>query len=218
MKKLILLSLLGFSQSAYTQSISQIDSISFVFCDYLNQLGEMDDVQKMNSLGKNAFNPFIESVVKDKSKQVGQQLYFRLQRNCVEFRNLLDRLDKPVEEIVRTVEKPISKITPKEIQIFKKQTAFYYLEVDGQKTKLRMKDGFWTDQFSDKTFSKLSYEWINDTEFHLTFIESNNVTRANYSVPGDLYLYQVLSKEDGFYLLSVSIPGQNSYDTIKLYY
>ncbi len=81
-----------------------------------------------------------------------------------------------------------------------------------------METGYWTDSFSNKTFSKLTCNWINDTEFELVFIESNNETRSNFSVAGDKYIYQVLSKEKDFYLLSVNIPGQKTFEKFKIYH
>ncbi len=81
-----------------------------------------------------------------------------------------------------------------------------------------MEKGKWTDFFSDKTFSKLTYDWISETEFELVFIESNNETRSNFSVKGDKYIYQVLTKENNFYLMTVNIPGQDTFEKFKLYY
>jgi hypothetical protein len=37
-----------------------------------------------------------------------------------------------------------------------------------------MEKGNWTDSFSDKTFSKLTYNWINETEFELVFLNRHN--------------------------------------------
>ncbi len=81
-----------------------------------------------------------------------------------------------------------------------------------------MQDGNWQDSFSNGTFSKLTYNWVNESEFELVFIESNNETRGNFSVKGDKYIYQVLSKEDVFYSMSVNIPGQSTFEKFKMYY
>ena len=81
-----------------------------------------------------------------------------------------------------------------------------------------MEKGNWTDSFSNNSLSKLTYNWINETEFELLFLESDNETRSNFSVKGDKYIYQILSKENGFYLMTVNIPGQETFEKFKMYY
>ncbi|QHI37847.1 hypothetical protein IMCC3317_32300 [Kordia antarctica] len=218
MRNILFIFFVGISNLAFSQTIAQIDSVSNVFCDYLKQSDIKNDTLKISSLYNEQFNPYLRKIDQSKVQKIGKQLFYRLQRNCLEFSELLDRLEPPKEAIVRITEKPTSEISRKQLKQFKNQKDFYYLEVAGDTTNVVMQDGFWTDSFSDKTFSKLTYNWINDTEFELTFIESNNESRSNFSVKGDIYVYQVLSKEDGFYFMSVHIPGQKTYDKFKIYY
>src|SRR5690606_36696394 len=116
-------------------------------------------------------------------------------RNCVDFRDILDRLDPAKEALTTLTERRKSGISKKELKEFKEQRRFYYFEVSGDSTSVLMDKGKWTDSFSDKTNSYLDYNWINDTEFELVFIESNNETRSTFSAKGDKYVYQVLAKE-----------------------
>ena len=198
--------------------MTEIDSVSYVMCDYLKNLKIENDTLKINSLYEKQLYPYLGKIEQSKTQKVGQQIYYRLQRNCVEFRNLLDRLEPPKETVTRITEKPKPEISIKQLKEFKNQREFYYFEVAGDTTKVIMEKGNQTDSFSDKTFSKLTYNWINETEFELVFIESNNETRSNYSVKGDKYIYQVLSKEDGFYLMTVNIPGQVTFEKFKMYF
>jgi hypothetical protein len=46
--------------------------------------------------------------------------------------------------------------------------------------------------------------------------ESNNETMSNFSIKGDKYIYQILSKENGFYLMTVNIPGQETFEEFKM--
>jgi hypothetical protein len=80
-----------------------------------------------------------------------------------------------------------------------------------------MHKGKWQDRFTDGTYSKCNYDWQNDTEFNLIFLKSNNESRLNVSYKGDIYCYQLLSKEDNYYLLSFNVPGQNAYDIFRMY-
>ncbi len=88
--------------------------------------------------------------------------------------NLLDRLKPPKETVTRIKEKPKPEISKKQLKEFKNQRKFYYFEVTGDTTKVIMEKGNWTDSFSDKTFSKLTYNWINETEFELVFLNKHN--------------------------------------------
>ncbi|MFK7747716.1 MAG: hypothetical protein AB8B65_04960 [Kordia sp.] len=219
MKKIyLLLFVLGTTQLSFSQTIQQVDSISNVFCEYLKTINIKNDTLKLNTLYEQKFYPYLRSIAKEEVEKVGNKLYYRLQRNCVEFRKLLDRLEPPKDGLTRITEKPVSEITKKQLNAFKKQKEFYYYEASGEKTIVIMKDGFWTDYFSDDTASKLTTKWIGNTEFELTFIESDNETRANFSVKGDKYVYQVLAKKDNYYEMSVNIPGQIVFEKFKIYY
>lgn len=218
MKKKLIIVLIGISNITFSQSMMEIDSVSNVMCDYLKKLKTKNDTLKIKSLYENQLYPYLGKIDESKVDKVGDQVYYRLQRNCVEFRDLLDRLEPPKEEITRITKKPKPEISEMELKEFKNQKKFYYFEVDGDTTNVLMEIGYWTDSFSDKTFSKLTYNWINETEFELVFIESNNEMRSNFSVKGDKFIYQVLSKGKDFYLMSVNIPGQNTFEKFKIYY
>ena len=187
-------------------------------CDYLKILEIDNDTIKIETLYRDKFHPYLSKIERYNVDKVGQQLYYRLQRNCLEFRKLLDRLEPPKEAVSRTMEKPEPIVSDKEIEEFKKLSEFYYFEVAGDTTHVRMKNNLWTDFFTDNTTSKLTYKWIDETEFELTFIKSDNETRGNFSVKGDKYVYQILSKEDNYYLMSLNIPGQDVFEKFKLYY
>jgi len=218
MKNILILFLIGISNISFSQTMTEIDSVSFVMCEYLKQSDIKNDGAQLQALVEKQLIPYLKKGEQSKAEKVGQQVYYRLQRNCVEFRNLLDRLEPPKEKVVRITEKPKSEISKRQLKEFKKQKEFYYFEVLGDTTTVLMDNGFWTDSFTDKTFSNLSYKWISKKEFELVFIKSDNETRSNFSVKGDKFVYQVLAQEENYYLLSVNIPGQKVFEKIKLYY
>ena len=218
MKKLILLLLIGFSNYIFSQTITEIDSVSYEFCDYLKHAKIENDTIQLRNLYEEKFYPYLNERSEEDVDRVAQQLYYRLQRNCITFRNLLDRIYPPKEAAIRVTEKPKSEISRKQLKAFKNEMNLYYFETAGDTTKVSMNNGIWMDFFSDNTYSKLSYNWIDTTEFELVFIESNNESRSNFSVKGDKLFYQVLAKGDDFYLMSVNIPGQTTYEKFKIYY
>ena len=218
MKKTIIILLIGISNIAFSQTMKEIDSVSKVMCNYLKQSDIKNDTLKINSLYQTQLYSYLGKVEESKAEKVAEQVYYRLQKNCVEFRELLDRLDPPKEPVDRIIEKPKPQISKKEINEFKKQRDFYYFEVAGDTTKVVMEKGNWIDSFSNKTFSKLTYNWINETEFELVYETSNNETRSNFSLKGDKYIYQVLAKEKTYYLMTVNISGEKIFEKFKLYY
>ncbi|MCB9260884.1 MAG: hypothetical protein H6607_00700 [Flavobacteriales bacterium] len=218
MKNLFIILFISLFNAAFSQTIEEIDSVSNVMCDYLKNLRIKNDTVKMNVLYQNQLFPYLSTIEPSKTEKIGQQVYFRLQRNCVEFRNILDKIEPPKEGVVRITEKPKSKISAEDLMKFKERNEFYYFEVAGDTTFVKMQNGNWVDSFTNKTFSNLTYNWINETEFELVFVESNNESRSNFSIKGDKIVYQVLSKEDGYYIMTLNIPGQSTFEKFKLHY
>lgn len=203
--------------TARSQSIQTVDSLTYEFCDFLKE-SQLSDKKKYEVLNEELIIPYLRKLKNTDPEQVYQQIFFRMQRNCLELILLLERLDPRSQEKERMVEKPKTQLSSAQIEEFKKISKFYYLESDGVKTKVVVKDGKWLDKFKDKSFSKLHMRWIGEAEFELEFIESNNITRKNLSIPGDKYNYQVISKEDKFYWMSYNVPGQANYTKFKLYF
>jgi len=219
MKHIALVFIFLFSSLSFSQTIVQIDSVAKVMCDNLPKYKEIkNDPLKLNTLYEKELYPYLGTLEESKAQEVGKKIYYRLQRNCFRFRELLDRLNPPVGETERSLEKPKPDITDDDLIKFKKTKAFMYTEVDGQVTNVTLQDGLWVDNFADGTYSKLIYKWINKNEFELVFIESNNETRANFSVKGDRLVYSILFKKPDHYILSVNIFGQNVYEEFKLFY
>ena len=220
MKKLICILALHCAISLRAQTIQEIDSVASEFCDFVTNSQLKSDQKKIEVLNESMILPYLRKLKDADTELVFNQIFFRMQRNCLEFELLLERLDPATstEKLERFHEKPQSKISDAELEAFKKTEKFYYTEHDGTKTKVAVKNGFWTDRFKNKTFSKLHFRWIGKAEFELEFIESDNLTRKNMSIPGDKYNYQVLSKEDKFYWMSLNVPGQPIYTKFKLYF
>jgi len=220
MKKLIYICSVLCMLTAHAQTIQEIDSLTVEFCDFVEKSQLKSDQKKIEVLHNEMIMPYLKKLKGADTELVFNQIFFRMQRNCLEFELLLERLDQnpKSEKPERVREKPECKLTDAELEEFKKREKFYYPENDGTKTKVFVKQGFWTDRFKNKTFSKLHMRWIGKAEFELEFIESDNVTRKNLSVPGDKYNYQLISKEDKFYWMSYNVPGQDVYTKFKLYF
>ena len=162
--------------------------------------------------------PVLNNIETSQQTAAVENISFRLQRICKEYKSILERLVPNKGDWETINEKPISKLN-KEVclDIFKTEQ-YYYLEASGDTIRLSIKNGFWQDHFKDGTYSKLKFHWISDCEFEIEFVESNNRIRKNLSKPGDKYRYQFLEKGRSYYKLSVEVVGANQFSTFKLYY
>ena len=139
--------------------------MSYARCDYLKYLDSPNDLARIENLYENELYPYLNTFDETRSEKVGHQIYYRLQRNWVGLRDLLDRISPPKEAPMRFTAKPIPTILKNDLKKFKNQMDFYYFEVSGDTTKEFMKDGFGIDTFTKKNKSKLSNAWLNDSEY-----------------------------------------------------
>lgn len=219
MKTIIAAILICISNTVYSQSISQIDSLSYVICDYLKTLDQTNDPNlKIGLLLANHIYPYSDKLDNSESLIVEKRIFYRLQRNCIEFSDLLEELSPSKNGMLRKTTKPISKLSKREIKKFKERTNFKYFEANGNTTFVNIQNERWIETFTDKTYSILDYKWISNSEFELTFIESNNETRAGISINGDKYIYNIIEKKTDYYIVSLNIPGQKVYEEFKLYF
>lgn len=219
MKNFLSAFILLFGSALFAQNVEEVDAASDKLCSYLATLDYIEnDEIKMDILFRDPMDSALADVPIDELEDFQKRLYYRLQRNCVVFQELLQRLEPHQDDVVLATEKPIAKISNKELKRFKKTENFSYFEADGIKTNVTIKDGFWQDDFADNTYSKLTFEWTGTNQFELEFIKSNNETRANLSIPGDRYLYEIIEKTDTYYLVSAQVEAQKMYQVFKLYF
>ncbi|HEY9169830.1 MAG TPA: hypothetical protein VIN72_10105 [Lutibacter sp.] len=208
-----------FTINSYSQTIKEIDSDATKFCEYIKSTENIkNDSIRINEFYQTQFDPFLSNFEVEKVDKIARQLFYRLQRNCLDFSLLLDRLYPPKENVIRITEKPKTKLTDKEIKEFWNRKTFKYFENNGNETIVQLNINQWIDVFTDSTYSKLRYKVINNYEFELEFIESNNESRANYNVVGDKFVYGIIEKKDSYYLMSSKIDSQNHYEIFKLYF
>jgi hypothetical protein len=77
--------------------------------------------------------------------------------------------------------------------------------------------GHWVERFRDGTYSKLRFRWIDDCEFEIEFIESTNSVMSQVSKRGDRYRYQIINKNEKYYLVSVEAVGTGEYHLTYLF-
>jgi hypothetical protein len=190
-----------------SQTEKDIDELCLAICNSIQNSKAYSDEEKVTEAFEEHIIAFIEfhelTVVDDLLDKV----YFRLQKLCRIFSEMLTNANQSLEngdwEIID--KRPEIVITKKEARSFVKEKSLYYFETNRDKTFVTVKSGKWVETFADGTQSSLKFKWTGDTSFDLIFIESNNLTRKNFSNPGDIYSYTLISKEDGFYYFAAEV-------------
>lgn len=190
-----------------SQTIQQIDSVSVRMCESLSGLRAVKDDVKVSMIFQKHLPDFFAKMNIGTQKEmdsVSDKVYYRLQRNCNQFRNVLDKLEENKSDWAPLNQTPTSKVSKKEFATFLKGGNFYYKEYDGRIVNVEIVKNTWTETFTDGSFSKLIIHPKQNAEFDLEFIESNNEMRKNLSVKGDLYSYGLYELNNGVFSVWVS--------------
>jgi hypothetical protein len=217
----ILLFLLVVASLTYAQTQQQKDSLAQEMCNTISSLTGRSDSMRMVIVFNRHLIPFLNKLPEDQRPEAFRAINLRAQRNCEAFALTLDRLNaKAVRKGDWQLfeEKPETKLVKKICREIPGHKNYRYVDVTGDTVHIEIKKGIYQETFIDGTFSKLSFNWVSDCEFELTFIESNQAVRKNISKPGDTYKYEVLEKHDTYYVLLVTIDNMKRYTTFRLYY
>ncbi|WP_304344780.1 hypothetical protein [Chryseobacterium koreense] len=194
------------------------DEIIDKMCSDFKSTENLRDSLRIESLNQKFIFPYLSQFPEAERENQVDYLYFRFQKRCEFFRAYLQKVDPPKNENwIRLNQKPKIMVSEKEINYLKASENFHYFEYTGEKTEVRTDHKYWTETFSDGSYSKLFYHWIDKTKFELEFIESNNHTRKNFSNKGDKYIYEIINKEGDFYWILCEIPGQSEILKFKLF-
>lgn len=183
------------------QNIKEIDSLSVEMCNTLSKKSDLSGEKKIEATFQKHLVEYFQKInvsTQAEADSISTRIFFRLQKNCTAFTELLGALEENKSDWVKLTEKPISKIAKKDFTSFAKGGQFFYKEYDGTTVSVVVTKNSWTETFADGTTSKLTFVPKDNNEFELIFIESNNETRKNFSVKGDKYKYGIYDKnKDG---------------------
>jgi len=217
MQKFFLSVIITIPVLAFAQTPQEKDSLIQRMCKTIIESNSIDSIKIEEAYDSHLYS-FLSRFPEEKQQNIWLSIFYRFQRNCPEFKDILNRLYPPLDDDELVEEKPVSNISKKDSKSFSKTENFYYIEDNGDTVNLTIKNDIWVDVFKDGTYSKLKVEWENNLKFSIEFIESNNELRMNFSYPGDKYFYELLERHESYYLLSVKIPDSNRYEIFKLYY
>lgn len=218
--QVIILGLLGVFSYGQDAETYQEETLTDLMCEELTKVDKVDE-GSVRFITEKYLVPYAVSnfsTEEEASKKI-DHLFIRLEKKCEIFRQFLHEIDPPKDDNwIFLSERPKSTITPIELKQYKKQKNFYYIEpFSGEKTRVSIENGLYIQHFSDNTYSKTYIRWIDNTQYELEFIESNNVNYGSFSKKGDKYNYEVLSKEDNYFWIFAQIPNQQEMLKFKLY-
>ena len=211
MKKKLILVLLTISSITFGQTERQTDSLISVMCTDLQNNKRLKDSTRLVLLYGNHLFPFVDQYEENRREKIMENIYYRFQRNCRDFSDLLGRLNPTNDYWEKVSDKPKTKLTKKSCQDFLQHNKYTYLDSNGDTVNLVIKNGFWVDNYKDGTYGKLKLKWINDCEFEIEFLDTNNSIQSQFNKKGDKYVYQIIEKKDGYYIMSVQVTGSEGY-------
>lgn len=207
---------LFFVQSFAQQSDKEEDAIILNMCEYLNENASKVDSIRIEEANEQFLYPYLRLQEEAKIDGIIDGIFYRYQKLCPEFMAILDKENPLSNEEGFYVDAPEKSILSNdELKDFKKIKRFYYQFLEDI-TEVEIANGFWIERFSDGTYSKTQMDWISETSFKLTFLESDNSMKASFSRKGEEYFYDVLKKEGDFYIIQ-SLQSIGSYLQFKLY-
>ncbi|MGB6094494.1 MAG: hypothetical protein WBF83_12105 [Moheibacter sp.] len=217
MRTIVLISAVLLSFFGYGQNNPIEEKMYKELCNEFKQKTEKADTILIQKAYEKVVFPYLDKWNEEKWDSVSFSISVRLQKECPEYRQLLERIYPVETEEVKFFDKPQkSVISDTELQEFKDEKYFYYL-ANYVPTYLIIDNGMWFEFFEDKTYSKNLMQWDDRNKFTLTFVESNNLMKKAYSREGDQYHYEIISKENDWYWIQMPEPGGNRFVNIKIY-
>lgn len=219
MKIQLLAMILLLSLNSSAQSRNEVDSVSKEICKTISLSQETNDSLRLTQSMMRHLEPILENIKSDsEAEEYWNKIFFNLQKSCKIFWDLIQKITPPNDHWQEVQAIPASKLSDKEFYEFKRIKAFYYLEPNGDTTKVQIDQSNWKEIFADHSYSFLEMEWLDQFTYELTFIESNHEIRKNMSLKGDSYQYHLLEKLDDHFLVCTGIPGGIRFSLFKLYY
>jgi hypothetical protein len=127
------------------QTQEQKDSLVTEICKTISATSRLDDTIRIDYAYHMHLFPFLQKFPEAKAKENMSSIYFRLQRNCGEFKKILERSGKEQQkgDWVVMDYKPNTKLTKEACYNMLKYKKYSYLESTGDTVKLQIENGYW---------------------------------------------------------------------------
>ena len=218
--KLFIIAVLVFGFSS-AQVSDEEEKLVLEMCKTYKANSDLEGEEREMKMLTIHLEPYLKTLPVNTIDSVAHSIYIRFQRICPEYKQHLMDIgfanDKNAGMVI-VAEKPNATISKEELKEFKTKELFTYFDANGIMTWLEIKNGIWTEKFFDNTYSKTKFSWISDNQFQLEFIESDNELKKAMSRKGDIYRYEILSKEDEYYWIIAIVDEGLLMTKFKLFY
>ena len=207
------------SAGMHAQTDAQIDSLTMQMCKTLATNVNLTDSLRVQSTYEQHLPKFFEKFTVNNDAEFEEQfnrIYYRYQKNCNLLTEILARNIKVQGDWKLLTSRPKNTLAKAKCRQVDKIKKFYYIMPEGQKVNVTIDKGLWYEEFEDGTFSKLSFRWTSDCEFDIEFIESNNLSRKNFSSAGDTYHYGLYNSIGKDFLVWINDTTGNATQSFRL--
>ena len=215
MKILFLIGCFWITFDADAQKKYNYDSLTIKLCESFNGTSNFPDTLRIEKTFENysyLFNYLSETEIRN----VYSVLYLRLQMSCPGFDKITESGSQTSNDNITIDSNIRSKLNSKQCSDLFKSNKYYYFDGDS-KVNLFITDSTWTSLFSDGTFSELSLKMINECEFIITLLESNNYIISNSLKSGHQYRYKIIEEFQTYYILITEDISTRKKQLFKLY-
>lgn len=181
-----------------------IENVADQFCQCLNNNVTKPDIERLKEC-LTIFEKNMISVKNDSTRNaIIQDLSIYASTHCKEAAKVGSRLgNKSDFKIIDSI--PKSGLTDLQCKHLLVKSKFYYLQKDGSKMFVEINENLWTEtEQSNKRLTKCKIKWLNNCEFSLEFLESNDPIKNKISKKGDIYIYNVIEINGNIISLTVS--------------
>jgi hypothetical protein len=156
MKRLLILILLATAGlTSYGQIDKEKDSLTNEICKTIRETKYLSDSAMIVLVYQKHVAPFLLNYPEEQRDAISAAVSFRLQRNCIEIQDIINRLSPPKGDWQEVVTKPKSNLNKKACRNLLAHKKYYYKEATGDTVQLLIDNGFWIDKFKDGTYSKI---------------------------------------------------------------
>lgn len=216
---LLFIVLLFTSGQMVCQTDKQIDSLATQLCKTLEKNVNLTDSIRIQSSYEAHLPQFIKKFPQDSDDAFDalmNKIFYRYQKNCKLVVELIKNNSKMHGDWKSLSSKPKNTVSKTKCRELDKLKKFYYIMPDGDRVNVSIDNGLWHEDFEDGTFSKLEFKWTSDCEFEIIFIESNNLSRKNFSSKGEVYHYGIYSETGKDYFIWVNDVNGKASTSFKL--
>ncbi|MFC5271071.1 hypothetical protein [Adhaeribacter terreus] len=202
MKNIFLLLLLSLS---FNVVFGQSRNITKSYCNCLATEPGVDSVKFKSCFTKVLGKAFANAEDETEKLELARNIDLELQKNCTEYVRILDKLNPVKGDWVLLKINPETKLTNDVCQQLASHRQLFYIEGNGDTTRVALSGGVWQETVGKARYvSRLDFKPKNNCEFILTFLESTDPNKGQFSQKGDQYKYRILDKTATHYIATAS--------------